>query len=296
MDIEDNGNGGEGALAGSKRRPIPAPGQKEWSQLSPDKREPVLERIGDWCADDLDTNRYPVRVRPLEPDEFAQWDSEEEQILIDTSKVGNIEDAVGSIAHESFHSYQQEQLDALAEGATRVDNRANEWATNIRDGYIDGKFDPEGYHLQPIERDADDYEQMIRRQFRREKGVPEKTMEWAASLMMLDSRTSGSHLRSVVETILINRCAFRPAHAAEAAGRLTEDRTVAEYFLRWNEANTVPSPTELSVRGYSVQRLVAELKMTVPGAFLALAWLMRDPEEAERVLRRGFDRPIFRKK
>jgi hypothetical protein len=46
------------------------------------------------------------------------------------------------------------------------------------------------------------------------------------------------------------------------------------------------------VEGYSIERLMKEFGMNPIAAFLALDWLIRDPDTARALIKRGFDRIV----
>lgn len=80
---------------------------------------------------------------------------------------------------------------------------------------------------------------------------------------------------------------YSPGHAAQVAIKLERlQPAVREAFLTWWRTGDIPP---LTVEGYTVQRLVEEYKFVLPGAFLALDWLVREPVRALRALEEGFD-------
>lgn len=49
---------------------------------------------------------------------------------------------------------------------------------------------------------------------------------------------------------------------------------------------------DIEVEGYSIESLMKEFGMNPIAAFLALDWLIRDPETARALIKRGFDRIV----
>jgi hypothetical protein len=83
---------------------------------------------------------------------------------------------------------------------------------------------------------------------------------------------------------------YSPGHAAKAAIKLERlQPAVREAFLTWWRTGVFPP---LTVAGYTVQRLVEEYGFVLPGAFLALDWLVREPVQALRALAEGCDEII----
>lgn len=62
------------------------------------------------------------------------------------------------------------------------------------------------------------------------------------------------------------------------------DERVKVAFEKWIDGNETPS---LEIEGWNYDKLVANFKMRPVAAFLALDWLIRDPEKAIKALKRG---------
>jgi len=84
-----------------------------------------------------------------------------------------------------------------------------------------------------------------------------------------------------------------PARGAELIAEqvLVATPAVRQAFAHWWETGDLP---ELSVEGYTAQRLIAEHGMNPVAAILTLDWIARDPTNAMAAVRRGHDRVSFR--
>jgi len=67
------------------------------------------------------------------------------------------------------------------------------------------------------------------------------------------------------------------------------DPAIASSFLGWWVQGIEP---DIKIHGYSVKRLEEEHSMTPIAAFLTLDWLVREPERAQRSLKKGHDRIV----
>ncbi len=64
-----------------------------------------------------------------------------------------------------------------------------------------------------------------------------------------------------------------------------DPRLRADFASFWETGDARSSSP---VEGFTAQQLVRDWRMKGPGAFSALAWLLRDPVQAKEALRRGF--------
>ena len=62
------------------------------------------------------------------------------------------------------------------------------------------------------------------------------------------------------------------------------DERIKNVFEEWVENGTIPT---LEIEGWNYNSLISKFKMRPVAAFLALDWLMRDPEKASKALKRG---------
>ncbi len=80
---------------------------------------------------------------------------------------------------------------------------------------------------------------------------------------------------------------YRPRHAEDVARRLHGAAPpIRAAFFRWWVGGPLESP---EVEGYSVQTLMESRTINPVNAFLTLDWLVRDPEEAKKLLGRRVD-------
>lgn len=87
---------------------------------------------------------------------------------------------------------------------------------------------------------------------------------------------------------LIDAFGYPAATAEAAAQKLLELRSeLRPAFESWWSTGELP---DVEVGEYSVGRLMEELEMNPIAAFLALDWLVREPDEAKQTLARGYDR------
>jgi hypothetical protein len=68
---------------------------------------------------------------------------------------------------------------------------------------------------------------------------------------------------------------------------------IQQAFWDWWQSGLIPE--NLSVAGYSMERLMREHAMKPIGAFLTLDWLLREPDQAIKSLKHGHDRVITKK-
>lgn len=93
----------------------------------------------------------------------------------------------------------------------------------------------------------------------------------------------------IIET-LTNEFQFEHNHANRAADRIIRQPIVYAAFLGW--LNDRSNNSSLEIEGFTVEKLVEEFRMEIPGAFLTLAWLIEDPEGARAALTKGYDRIV----
>ena len=75
---------------------------------------------------------------------------------------------------------------------------------------------------------------------------------------------------------------YSPAGAASAAAKLTAMQPQwKEAYVRWMEGGPLP---DVCVEGFDIMGLVEHRALTVPGAFLVMDWLAREPEAAKKAL------------
>lgn len=79
-----------------------------------------------------------------------------------------------------------------------------------------------------------------------------------------------------------------PRQGAElVATRLESLRgPLRDAFVRWWESGTLP---DLTIEGYTVERLMRDQRMNPIASFLTLDWLEREPEKAIASLKKGHD-------
>lgn len=62
------------------------------------------------------------------------------------------------------------------------------------------------------------------------------------------------------------------------------DAKIKRAFEEWVDNSAIPS---IEIEGWSYDKLIQKFKMRPVAAFLALDWLMREPEKAAKALKRG---------
>lgn len=72
------------------------------------------------------------------------------------------------------------------------------------------------------------------------------------------------------------------AQTADKVERM--DKEIMAAFEEWVDCNVIPS---IEIEGWNYNKLVETFKMRPVAAFLALDWLMRDPEKAIKALNKG---------
>lgn len=91
----------------------------------------------------------------------------------------------------------------------------------------------------------------------------------------------------VIASRLVSEFDYSPASAELTARDLTNCSQPAwDAFVRWWQTGDLG---QLEVEGFSVAKLVRDHALRVPGAFLMLDWLLREPSVAKAALARGFD-------
>ncbi len=87
---------------------------------------------------------------------------------------------------------------------------------------------------------------------------------------------------------LVSEFGYNDGGAALVAAKLANlHGELAEIVERWwRDGATI----HFSVRGYTVQSLMADSAMNPIAAILTLDWLLREPDKAERAIRHGHDR------
>ena len=89
------------------------------------------------------------------------------------------------------------------------------------------------------------------------------------------------------DNILMLLCAqgypeFMLEQTADKVEKLSYD--IAKAFEDWVEDGTIPT---MEICGYSYDKLIKNFNMRPIAAFLALDWLVREPEKASEALKRG---------
>ena len=90
---------------------------------------------------------------------------------------------------------------------------------------------------------------------------------------------------------LVREFGYADWHAGRVADSIANlTPPIAEAFSHWWQTGELPT---MEVEGYTAARLVAEWRLQPAAVFLALDWLLRDPEQAVAALERGYDRIEF---
>jgi len=92
---------------------------------------------------------------------------------------------------------------------------------------------------------------------------------------------------------LVNEFGYSPKGAEIVWAKISQlSPMVASEFEKWWLEGQIP---DMSIEGYSVQRLMNEHKMNPIAAFLTLDWIVRDSEKALCILAKGKDNvfPLF---
>lgn len=85
---------------------------------------------------------------------------------------------------------------------------------------------------------------------------------------------------------LMNRLQCDEVTAERLEKRLTDiSDTLQPYLKEWLETGQVDN--DLTINGYSVDRLMNTMGMKYTGALLTLDWLIREPELASEAIERG---------
>ncbi len=80
-----------------------------------------------------------------------------------------------------------------------------------------------------------------------------------------------------------------PRAESAAAKLLNLQPQLRSPFERWWRTGEMP---EIEIEEYTLDRLMSELSLNPIAAFLALDWLIRQPQQAKQSLKRGFDRIV----
>lgn len=93
--------------------------------------------------------------------------------------------------------------------------------------------------------------------------------------------------RTAIITRLEQDFKYPPQGAELVATRLAGlQGPLRDAFVRWWESGTLP---DLTIGGYTVERLMREQRMNPIASFLTLDWLEREPEKAIASLKKGHD-------
>lgn len=88
--------------------------------------------------------------------------------------------------------------------------------------------------------------------------------------------------RDIVER-LVSECGYTQKEAELSTRDLQAcTPTIQEAFERWWCGRGLDA--HLEAQGYTLQRLMDEYGFAVPGAFLMIDWLLREPERASQAL------------
>lgn len=92
--------------------------------------------------------------------------------------------------------------------------------------------------------------------------------------------------------VLLNQ-GYSTIGAESAAGRIVSmDSGLKEKYIQWLESGVLPA---IEIEGFDLVGLMDSLGMTETAAFLALDWLLREPEQAKFSLAEPVDRVIISK-
>ncbi len=81
----------------------------------------------------------------------------------------------------------------------------------------------------------------------------------------------------------------RPISKQPLRGLVDLQSELMPAFESWWSTGELP---DVEVGEYSVSRLMKELAMNPMAAFLALDWLVQEPDEAKQTLAKGYDRIV----
>jgi hypothetical protein len=91
-----------------------------------------------------------------------------------------------------------------------------------------------------------------------------------------------------VMTRLVEQYGYSEAQARNTVTKLARSsEEIREAFWRWWQTGELDSP---AIQGYTVKQIVDDHGINPVGAYLALDWLRRDPQQARKFLERGWDR------
>ena len=80
--------------------------------------------------------------------------------------------------------------------------------------------------------------------------------------------------------------------APETAERLlSANKKIQDAFIDYLKDKTV-SP--LTIEGYDMKFFMQKYKMSAVAALLSLDWIIREPERAKKIIKRGYDRVILK--
>lgn len=122
-----------------------------WNEMSQEQREDAINRLHDFCAEDLRLENQPkITYYNGEKGDYG-W-SRPGEIGINRNEMWDSAETADTVAHENRHQYQSER----AKNPTTSEER--EWRENLKPGnYIRPEDDRRGYWNQPVERDARNY-------------------------------------------------------------------------------------------------------------------------------------------